>query len=100
MVGWEASIGLAPRVSGEHAANGSGQRVFRPEGDCLKDLHCANTSVVYALDCSPSGCDFNVVATPVAQPCGCKNCRVGLLFCYASFLLIICGLRSFPNAKS
>ncbi len=80
MVGWEASIGLASRVSGKPAINGSGQRVCRPEADCSKDLHYANTSLVCALDCFPGDCEFNAVATPVGELCGRKICRVGLLF--------------------
>jgi len=58
MAGWEASIGLASRVSGKPAINGSGQRVCRPEADCSKDLHYANTSLVCALDCFPGDCEF------------------------------------------
>jgi hypothetical protein len=79
MVGWEASIGLASRVSGKPAVTGSAQRVSCPQADCLKDAHHANTSIVCALDCSPCGCDFDVVATPMGKLYGRQICRVGLL---------------------
>lgn len=69
MVGWEASIGLASRVSGKPAVKGSSQRVSRPGADCSEDLHSANTSIICALNCFLYGCEFDVVATPWKAMC-------------------------------